>query len=232
MSRQAINLCVSLCLLLLVESLTSIRAETSEESDSEPTPNARDQLLDAITEDYLKVLDYEMIHSKDLFQDVLDDDSLQNTKSEILQGKKMVLKKFVEHVSERKLKKFPPKAHKPARFFHIFSNSLLYREFLDIVARLEPAKSRYDDRIEEALYSNGIENLLKSVNQKRNKLIADSVKRINGYVSGLSAEQRRKAAAQKLSDWSAKMKESEKLQQKMVVLQEFLRYEYLDATPL
>ncbi|XP_017464612.1 PREDICTED: uncharacterized protein LOC108358009 [Rhagoletis zephyria] len=231
MSRRAINLSINV--LLLVGALAFASAETSAEYCSETTCDvARDQLLEAITEDYLKVLDYEMNQSKELLEKVLADDRFQDIRSEILLGKKLILSDFVEHIEERKLTQFPEKVYKPARFFHMFGKSLLYRELIDIVARLEPNKSRYDKWIEEAVIVNGLEAVVNNVNRKRTKLCSDSAKRIEQYVSGLPVEQRRKAFAQKMTNWALKMKGAGKLEEKMEHFREFLRHEYLETTSM
>ncbi|XP_036332514.1 uncharacterized protein LOC118743858 [Rhagoletis pomonella] len=160
------------------------------------------------------------------------DKVFQDIRSEILLGKKLILSDFVEHIEERKLTQFPEKVYKPARFFHMFGKSLLYRELIDIVARLEPNKSRYDKWIEEAVIVNGLEALVNNVNRKRTKLCSDSAKRIEQYVSGLPVEQRRKAFAQKMTNWALKMKGAGKLEEKMEHFREFLRYEYLETTSM
>lgn len=209
--------------------LTSIHATTTTESPTEVARAARDQLVEAITADYLKLLDYELKESKELVEKVLDDDRFQNVRSEILLGKKIMLRDYVELVKEKSKKKQPSKEYKPSLFFYIFGKSLLYKDFIDIIARLEPTLSRYDCWIEEEFMSLGLETFIETLNQKRIKLIRGSVRRIDDYVNGLSPEQQRKAVAQKLYDWSVKMKEATEVPEKVDVLKDFLRDYYLET---
>lgn len=186
-------------------------------------------MVEAITADYLKLLDYELKESKELVEKVLDDDRFQNVRSEILLGKKIMLRDYVELVKEKSKKKQPSKEYKPSLFFYIFGKSLLYKDFIDIIARLEPTLSRYDCWIEEEFMSLGLETFIETLNQKRIKLIRGSVRRIDDYVNGLSPEQQRKAVAQKLYDWSVKMKEATEVPEKVDVLKDFLRDYYLET---
>uniref|UniRef100_A0A034WU09 Uncharacterized protein n=2 Tax=Endopterygota TaxID=33392 RepID=A0A034WU09_BACDO len=232
MSQQIIN--KYFIVLLLVFGLTSTQAtetttSTITEAPAEAPQTARDLLFEAVAADYLKLLDYELKESKELVERVLDDDRFQNIRSEILVNKKITLRNYVELVKEKNKKKQPSREYKAARFFYIFGKSLLYTDFLDIVARLEPTMSRYDCWIEEDFMSFGLETFIDTLNQKRAKLVRDSVRRIDDYVNGLPSEQQRKAVAQKLTDFSLKLKEATEVQDKMVVLKDFLRDYYLET---
>ncbi|XP_018788586.1 PREDICTED: uncharacterized protein LOC108968789 [Bactrocera latifrons] len=217
--------------LLLVIGLTSTHATTTTttEAPAEVPLTPRDQLYEAVTVDYLKLLDYELKESKELVERVLDDDRFQNIRSEILLDKKITLRSYVELVKEKNKKKEPSREYKAARFFYIFGKSLLYTDFIDIVARLEPTLSHYDCWIEDDFMSFGLETFIETLNQKRAKLVRDSVRRIDDYVNGLPPDQQRKATAQKLSDFSVKMKEATEVHEKMVVLKDFLRDYYLET---
>ncbi|XP_011193306.2 uncharacterized protein LOC105219081 [Zeugodacus cucurbitae] len=228
MSQQFINKYLAVLLLVFGLACTHVATSTTE-SPSEAARVARDQLVEAITADYLKVLDYELKETKALVERVLDDERFQNVHNEILLNKKINLRNYVELVKEKSKKKQPSKEFKPPLFFYIFGKSLLYKDFLDIVARLEPSESHYDCWIESDFMSFGLEAFFETLNQKRIKLVRESVRRIDDYVNGLPAEQQRKAVPQKLTDWSVKLKEATEVQQKVDVLRDFLREYYLEA---
>ncbi|XP_004536808.1 uncharacterized protein LOC101456541 [Ceratitis capitata] len=232
MSRQSINIYIGAFLLVCGLITINAAADSSEElNNSADTPQdlARAQLLDAITEDYLTLLDFELSKSQDIVQSVLDDDKLLVPHSEIFQKKKMQLKIYIDLVTEKQQKKLPPRTQKPARFFYIFSKSLLYKDFIGMIARLEPT-DRYDALIDDTFMDNGLGEFVDAVMEKRNALVAKSVRLIHEYLKGLPAEQQRKAMAYKLSDWALKMKQAEEVTEKMANFREFLRYFYLEAT--
>nr|XP_036219070.1 uncharacterized protein LOC106622161 isoform X1 [Bactrocera oleae] len=227
MPQQIMNIYFIACLLVI--GLTSTHATSTTENPSEAAQTAREQLIEAVTADYLKLLDYEVNESKELVERVLDDDRFQNIRSEMLLNKKIMLRNYVEFVKEKSMKKQPSKEYKAPLFFYVFGKSLLYTDFLDIVARLEPTLNPYDCWIEQDFMSFGLETFIDTLNQKRAMLVRESVRRIDDYVNGLSPEQQRKAVAQKLFDWSGKLKEATEVQDKMGVLKDFLRDYYLET---
>ncbi|XP_067632311.1 uncharacterized protein [Eurosta solidaginis] len=217
-------------LLLFVGSQATYSEEEFDENaiDYDDEIDEREKFIDTITADYLEIIDYEVNQSKELFQNVLADSKISYARSEILQGKKLILENFIQYVNERQERQMPPPSHRAALFFHVFGKSLIYKDFLGIVARLEPTQNRYDDMIEDALFANGIEDFLGTLREMRASLIKKTIRKIEKYVDTLTASERRKAAAQKLIDWAENMKNAPTLERKMEIFQDCLRYEYLE----
>lgn len=193
--------------------------------------NRREQLLATMIEEYLKLTDYELVQSKALVQSVVADEEVQRTQSQLMAAERRIMENFVQQVVDKEQEEPPARSNIANRLFYLIAKSLIYQEFEAILRRHDTTNPRRkfspeNYLIERSLKRNGLDNLQRRVTRKQIKFMSDFVKEVDAYLVHLTPDQRRsdEVEAQKMEEWSAKMKAESDVQFRMETFKEFMRF--------
>ncbi|XP_011209593.2 uncharacterized protein LOC105230501 [Bactrocera dorsalis] len=202
-------------------------ASTAEEG----LANRREQLLATMIEEYLKLTDYELVQSKALVQSVLADEEVQRTRSDLMEAERHIMENFVRQVVDKEQEEPPARSNIANRLFYLIAKSLIYQEFEAILRRHDTTNPRRkfspeNYLIERALKRNGLDDLQRRVTRKQIKFMSDFVKDVDAYLAHLTPQERRtdEVEAQKMMEWSAKMKAESDVELRMETFKDFMRF--------
>uniref|UniRef100_A0A0A1X5R6 tRNA (Guanine-N(1)-)-methyltransferase n=1 Tax=Zeugodacus cucurbitae TaxID=28588 RepID=A0A0A1X5R6_ZEUCU len=222
--RLKLLLGIALLLGLLVNCAFSSAPETG------PT-NRREQLLATMIEEYLQLTDYELVQSKALVQSVLADAEVRLLQSDLMEAERRIMENFVRQVNDKEQEEPPARNNLANRLFYLIAKSLIYQEFEAILRRHDTTNPRRkfmpeNQIMERALKRHGLESLQRRLSRKQIQFMNDFVKEVDTYLAHLTPEQRGRdeVEAEKMVEWSAKMKTENDVALRMENFKEFMRF--------
>ncbi|XP_017464613.1 PREDICTED: uncharacterized protein LOC108358010 [Rhagoletis zephyria] len=193
--------------------------------------NKREQLLTTMIEEYLELTDFQLQHSKALVQKVLADGAVVQVQSELMNAERGIMENFVRQVEDKEQEEPPAKSNTANRFFYLIAKSLIYQEFEGILRRHDTTNPRRkfaseNYLIERSLKKHGLANWQREVTQKQTEFMNKFVKEVDAYLAQLTPAQRNNEdfQAEKMQNWSAKMKTITNVEQRMETFKEFMRF--------
>ncbi|XP_054738308.1 uncharacterized protein LOC129244609 [Anastrepha obliqua] len=197
----------------------------------ERSANKREQLLTTMIEEYLKLSDYELEHSKALVQKVLASEAVMQMHTDLMEAERGILENYVRQVTDKEEEEPPLKSNIANRFFYLIAKTLIYQEFEAILRRHNTTNPRRNFQsenylIERTLKENGLANWQRDVTQKQTQFMNNFVNEVEAYLAQLTPAQRSDddGEAAKMLNWLAKMRAEANVEQRMETFKEFMRF--------